>query len=75
MAALKRLHAPLAWVHGGWQRDVLLTVDGTALTDGQQLIDLLGTHAPGDVVEFGVRHHDGTEATLSVTLGAPKTTL
>ncbi|MFG6459625.1 formimidoylglutamate deiminase [Roseateles sp. BYS96W] len=29
MAALKTLHAPLAWVDGGWQRDVLLTVDGT----------------------------------------------
>lgn len=55
--------------------DVLLTVDGTTLTDGQQLIDLLGAHAPGDVVEFGVRHQDSTEATLSVTLGAPKTTL
>ncbi|MBW8846616.1 MAG: formimidoylglutamate deiminase [Burkholderiales bacterium] len=27
MAALKRLHAPLAWVDGRWQRDVLLTVD------------------------------------------------
>jgi len=29
MPALKRLHAPLAWLHGGWQRDVLLTVDAT----------------------------------------------
>ena len=28
MAALKKLHAPLAWVDGAWQRDVLLTVDG-----------------------------------------------
>lgn len=27
MAALKRLHAPLAWIDGRWQRDVLLTVD------------------------------------------------
>jgi formimidoylglutamate deiminase len=27
MAALKRLHARLAWVDGRWQRDVLLTVD------------------------------------------------
>jgi len=27
MPALKRLHAPLAWIHGGWQRDVLLAVD------------------------------------------------
>jgi formimidoylglutamate deiminase len=25
---LKRLHAPLAWIDGRWQRDVLLTVDG-----------------------------------------------
>jgi formimidoylglutamate deiminase len=29
MPALKRLHAPLAWVHGAWQPDVLLTVDAT----------------------------------------------
>ncbi|MDR7331194.1 formimidoylglutamate deiminase [Roseateles asaccharophilus] len=29
MAALKRLHAPLAWIDGRWQRDVLLTVDST----------------------------------------------
>ena len=29
MAALKRLHAPLAWVDGRWQRDVLLTVDAS----------------------------------------------
>jgi formimidoylglutamate deiminase len=29
MAALKRLHAPLAWIDGRWQRDVLLTVDAT----------------------------------------------
>lgn len=27
MPAMKRLHAPLAWVDGRWQRDVLLTVD------------------------------------------------
>lgn len=29
MPALKRLHAPLAWIDGRWQRDVLLTVDST----------------------------------------------
>ncbi|WP_457424078.1 formimidoylglutamate deiminase [Roseateles sp. P5_E7] len=29
MPALKRLHTPLAWIHGGWQRDVLLTVDSS----------------------------------------------
>ena len=27
MSGLKRLHAPLAWVDGRWQRDVLLEVD------------------------------------------------
>ncbi|HEY9105720.1 MAG TPA: amidohydrolase family protein, partial [Roseateles sp.] len=27
MAALKTLHAPMGWVDGRWQRDVLLTVD------------------------------------------------
>jgi len=29
MAALKQLHAPLAWVEGRWQRDVLLSVDAS----------------------------------------------
>ncbi|MFN3862165.1 MAG: formimidoylglutamate deiminase, partial [Roseateles sp.] len=29
MASLKRLHAPMAWVDGRWQRDVLLSVDAT----------------------------------------------
>ena len=29
MASLKRLHAPLAWVAGRWQREVLLTVDAS----------------------------------------------
>ena len=29
MAALKKLHAPVAWVDGRWQRNVLLTVDAT----------------------------------------------
>ena len=29
MGALKRLHAPLAWVGGRWQRNVLLTVDAS----------------------------------------------
>ena len=29
MASLKRLHAPLAWIDGRWQRDVLLTVDAS----------------------------------------------
>lgn len=29
MPSLKRLHAPLAWVDGRWQRDVLLSVDAS----------------------------------------------
>lgn len=29
MASLKRLHTPLAWLDGRWQRDVLLTVDAS----------------------------------------------
>jgi formimidoylglutamate deiminase len=35
---MKRLHAPLAWVEGRWQRDVLLTVESghwTAIVPGQ----------------------------------------
>ena len=26
MPGMKRLHAPLAWVDGRWQRDVLLSI-------------------------------------------------
>ncbi|MGQ3051401.1 MAG: formimidoylglutamate deiminase [Roseateles sp.] len=29
MSGLKKLHAPLAWVDGRWQRDVLLSVDAS----------------------------------------------
>ncbi len=27
MSGLKRLHAPLAWVDGRWQADVLLSIE------------------------------------------------
>ena len=55
--------------------DVLQSLDGTLVTDSHGITALLAAHRPGDVVPVGVRHLDGTVATLNVTLGDPKTTL
>lgn len=55
--------------------DVVQSLDGTAVTDRRDITMLLAAHQPGDVVPVGVRHADGTVATLDVTLGKPKTTL
>ncbi len=55
--------------------DVVQSVDGAAVTDRRGITALLAAHLPGDVVPVGVRHADGTLATLNVTLGDPKTTL
>ena len=64
--------AATAGLTGG---DVLQSLDGMAVTDSRGLTELLAVHRPGDVVPVGVRHADGTVATLNVTLGDPKTTL
>ncbi len=55
--------------------DVVLSLDGTLITDRNGITALLASHHPGDVVPVGVRHASGTLATLDVTLGKPKTTL
>ena len=55
--------------------DVVQSLDGTAVSDSHGITALLAVHHPGDVVPVGVRHVDGSIATLSVTLGDPKTTL
>lgn len=55
--------------------DVVQTLDGTSVTDSRSITTLLASHKPGDVVPVGVRHVDGTVATVNVTLGDPKTTL
>jgi serine protease Do len=55
--------------------DVVQSLDGTAVSDSHGITALLAAHHPGDVVPVGVRHIDGSIATLSVTLGDPKTTL
>lgn len=49
--------------------DVIVAVDGTPTPDSQTLIDLMVTHHPGDVVKLSVQHQDGTNATISLTLG------
>ncbi len=55
--------------------DVLQSLDGSVVSDSRSITTLLAGHKPGDVVPVGVRHSDGTIATLAVTLGDPKTTL
>jgi len=55
--------------------DVLQSLDGFAVSDRHSITTLLAGRKPGDVVPVGVRHADGTLATLNVTLSDPKTTL
>lgn len=55
--------------------DVMQALDGISVKDSRGVTALLSHHKPGDVVPVGVRHADGTVATLNVTLGDPKTTL
>ena len=55
--------------------DVLQSLDGAAVSDSRSVTTLLAGHEPGDIVPVGVRHSDGTFATLNVTLGDPRTTL
>ena len=55
--------------------DVILTVDGIALTEHVGLTDLLAAHQPGDAVDVGVRRADGALASFNIVLAQPKTTL
>lgn len=55
--------------------DVIVSVDGVPLVNSQALTDALTLHAPGDVVKFEIVRADATEAVVSVTLAAPKTSL
>jgi S1-C subfamily serine protease len=49
--------------------DVIVAADGTPTPDSQTLVDLMLTHRPGDVVKMSVQHQNGTNTTISLTLG------
>ena len=49
--------------------DVIVVFDGEPVTGAEQLGDLIRSHDPGDRVEVGVVHADGTQGVLTVELG------
>ncbi len=55
--------------------DVIAAVDGTALDSEHQFLNEVYKHNPGDSVTFTVRHQDGTQTQVKVTLsGRPSPT-
>lgn len=50
--------------------DRILSVDDSSLTSPQMLIDLLAAQHPGNTITVQVVHADGTNASISVVLGA-----
>jgi len=61
--------AATAGLHSG---DVIVTLDGSAVTDIGGLTDALALHVPGDDVVVGIRRADGSETQLTIQLAAPK---
>lgn len=55
--------------------DVVVAVDGVAITDCDALVAVLAAHQPGDVVVVTVRGTDGTTRDLEVELAEPKTAI
>jgi len=49
--------------------DVVVQFDGQAVDSAERLGELIREHRPGDQVEVGVVHSDGSRDTLTVTLG------
>jgi S1-C subfamily serine protease len=49
--------------------DVVVTFDGQPVTDSEQLGELIRSHRPGDEVQVGVVHPDGSQDELMVRLG------
>jgi serine protease Do len=49
--------------------DVVVQFDGQAVDSAERLGELIREHRPGDEVEVGVVHSDGSRDTLTVTLG------
>jgi S1-C subfamily serine protease len=49
--------------------DVVVQFDGQAVDSAERLGELIREHRPGDQVDVGVVHSDGSRDTLTVTLG------
>jgi S1-C subfamily serine protease len=49
--------------------DVVVAFDGEAVGSTDELGALIRSHAPGDVVEVGIVHPDGSEAVVTIELG------
>jgi S1-C subfamily serine protease len=49
--------------------DVVQSIDGTVTPDTSTLGEVVASHKPGDSVQVKVQHQDGTDATITVTLG------
>jgi len=49
--------------------DVIVVFDGEPVTGAEQLGELIRSHEPGDQVEVGVVHADGSQDVLTVELG------
>jgi S1-C subfamily serine protease len=54
--------------------DVIVSVNGKPTPTTVDLSTVLADLKPGDTVQVGIRHQDGTKATVSVTLGQFPTT-
>jgi S1-C subfamily serine protease len=59
------------WVLGG---DVITRADGKAITDANQLRDVVLSKKPGDTLDLEVHRADGSTKTISVQLGRQPTT-
>jgi putative serine protease PepD len=49
--------------------DVIVSIDGQPVMSVENVAALIAAHKPGDRAQVKVRHQDGSEATVQVTLG------
>jgi S1-C subfamily serine protease len=49
--------------------DTIVRFDGRTVTDSEQLGGLIRSHRPGDEVNVGIVHADGSQEEVTVTLG------
>jgi S1-C subfamily serine protease len=49
--------------------DLIISIDGQDTPDSGTLAEIVASLHPGDVAKVAVQHQNGTDATLSVTLG------
>ena len=49
--------------------DVIVRFDGQTVTDSEQLGELIRSHRPGDEVQVGIVHADGSQDQVTVRLG------